>query len=207
MNIPTAPHLWWVLKGTAPSTVSSHNPSFCRRHPPMHYDYSSLVQLPPTSKCPVSGCLNTFQKKASLTAHLRNAHKGMVLDSATESQLQLARCPKCTGYYCSAGVNAHAAGCKRGTTPVRTPLAAQLNSNRAQQSLVPPPPPTPPMDCGPPDGRPTVDLGPSHSIVHRPLLLGGACRVLRVRVCRLVQMGPMERTPPVRISTPRGPSC
>ena len=109
--------------------------------PSGNYDYSSLVQTPASCKCPVSGCLHTFHKKASLTAHLRNTHKGTVLDSTTESQLQLSRCPKCTGYYCSAGVNAHAAGCRRGATPARTPLAAQLNSNRAQQSLVPPPPP------------------------------------------------------------------
>ena len=91
--------------------------------------------------------------KKKLTAHLRNAHKGTALDSATESQLQLARCPKCAGYYCSAGVNAHATGCTRGATPARLPLATQLISKHVQ-SLVPTPPPHLQWTAGPPAAHP-----------------------------------------------------
>ena len=125
-----------------------------------NFDFSTLVQTPTSSKCPVPGCLNRFHKKASLTAHLRNFHKGTVLDSATESQLQLARCPKCMGYYCSAGVNTHAAGCKRNAPSARLPLATQLISNHPQQSLVPAPPPHLKWVAGPPNADPLWILDP-----------------------------------------------
>ena len=79
--------------------------------------------------CPVLSCRVSAEKKATIMAHLRNLHSGVLLSAVDERRLGIGRCTSCLDYY--KGVKAHEAKCRRGPgarargaaprTPARTP--------------------------------------------------------------------------------------